>query len=329
MTGSWYWILINNPVSMLHKSEILLFILLVLASCRSSKDIYLFSTFREPATDGLYLAWSEDGYQWNNLEGPWLKPEAGNQKVMRDPSIACGADGMFHMVWTSSWKGDRGFGYTCSKDLIHWSVQKFIPVMQHDSATVNVWAPEIFFDNDQKKFLIIWASTIPYRFEKGEEEEMNNHRLYYTTTTDFNTFEKTRLYLDPGFSVIDAILVKRSNRDYVLVMKDNTRPNRNLRVGFSASPLGPFNNISGTFTPFCSEGPAVLHLGNEWLIYYDAYREKVYGAVKTTDFINFTDISGKISLPAGHKHGTIFTVNRQILKDLLRTSAQKCIRNKQ
>ena len=36
----------------------LLLILLVLAGCRGSGDVYLFATFREPAMEGLYLAWS-------------------------------------------------------------------------------------------------------------------------------------------------------------------------------------------------------------------------------------------------------------------------------
>jgi hypothetical protein len=305
------------------KLLIFLFVSLFLTGCKPAGECWLFSSFREPATDGLYLAWSEDGYHWHDLSGPWLKPEVGNQKVMRDPSVVKDGNGFYHMVWTSSWKGDKGFGYANSKDLIHWSSQQFIPVMEYDSATVNVWAPELFFDNAQNNFFIIWASTIPYRFEKGEEEEMNNHRLYYTTTSDFKTFSETKLYLDPGFSVIDAVLVKRKEHDFVLVMKDNTRPNRNLRVGFGTSPSGPFTGISETFTPFCTEGATILQKGNEWLIYYDAYRENVYGAVKTGDFIKFTNISGEISVPAGHKHGTIFKANRQIVKDLIKVTEQR------
>jgi beta-xylosidase len=75
-----------------------------------------------------------------------LAPKVGKQKVMRDPSIAQGPDGTFHLVWTSSWKGDLGFGYASSKDLIHWSEQQFIPVMANEPSTVNVWAPEIMYD---------------------------------------------------------------------------------------------------------------------------------------------------------------------------------------
>ena len=67
-----------------------------------------------------------------------------------------------------------------------------IPVMEHEPTTVNVWAPELFYDDEQKQYIIIWASCIPGRFERGIEEDSNNHRMYYTTTKDFKTFSVTQ-----------------------------------------------------------------------------------------------------------------------------------------
>ena len=296
-------------------------LLISLFSC-AQKKMYMFSTFREPADKGLFLAYSEDGYHWNDLGGPYLAPEIGNQKVMRDPSIVQGPDGTFHFVWTSSWRGDLGFGYASSKDLINWSEEKYIEVM-NDTSTVNVWAPELFYDDVEDQFIIIWASTIPFKFEKGEEEERNNHRMYYTTTKDFVTFAETKLFLDPGFSVIDCVILKRDSADYVLVLKDNTRPMRNIKVAFGENPLGPFYDISEPFTPFKSEGPACAKVGDDYLIYFDEYGEKKYGAVRTKDFKSFENISSEISLPEGHKHGTIFKVNQQIVDQLIEHSASK------
>ncbi len=296
----------------------LLLVFLFILSCKADKDVFLFTSFREPADEGLRFLYSYDGYNWQRIDTVFLKPVTGKQKVMRDPSIVHGPDGIFHLVWTCSWKGDPGFGYASSQDLIHWSDQKFIPVMEYDTSTVNVWAPELYYDDESRDFIIVWASTIPFLFEKGVEDEYNNHRLYYTTTKDFITFTGTKLFYDPGFSVIDAVIVKRKQDDYVLVLKDNTRPNRNLRVAFGENPLGPYTNISGPFTDVFTEGPSVLRLEDAWLIYYDSYRKKKYGAVKTTDFISFTDISDKISVPEGHKHGTVFKVNEKVLKRLKR-----------
>ena len=274
------------------KITIALLVLVGLSSCVSKKaEAYLFTSFREPATDGLYLASSEDGYHWKDLGGPYLKPEAGKSKIMRDPSIVKGKNDVYHMVWTTDWKGGDGFGYASSKDLIHWSEQQYIHVMKNEPEVVNVWAPEIFYDDEQDRYIIIWASTIPFRFAKGVEEEKNNHRMYYVTTKDFKTFSDTKLFFEPGFSVIDCVLLKRAKNDYVLVLKDNTRPMRNIKVAFGKTPLGPFENISNPLTDYLSEGPTVVNLGKDWLIYYDNYGAKNYQAIRTADFKNFENVS--------------------------------------
>ncbi|MGE5520492.1 MAG: glycoside hydrolase family 43 protein [Candidatus Dadabacteria bacterium] len=296
------------------------FLLSTSVSCH--QKAYLFSTFREPATDGLRLAFSYDGYHWKDFDTSFLRPTV-DDKVMRDPSIVKGPDGTYHLVFTSAWKGSKSFGYASSKDLIHWSEQRAIPVMQREPETVNVWAPELFYDDDNKQFIITWASTIPFRFPKGQEDENNNHRMYYTITKDFKTFSDTKLFLDPGFSVIDCEIIKRSKNDYVLLLKDNTRPFRNIRVAFAKNPLGPFTKPSEPFTPAFSEGPTAAKVNNEFLIYYDQYRDKIFGAKKTKDFKTFIDATQQVSLPMGHKHGTIFTVNKKTINRLKKATQNK------
>lgn len=264
------------------------------------------------------MLYSYDGYYWKDLDTVFLQPKVGYQKVMRDPSMVLGPDGVFHLVWTSSWRRDKGFGYASSKDLIHWSDERFISVMDHEPTTVNVWAPELFYDDEQKQYIIIWASCIPGRFERGMEEDSNNHRMYYTITKDFQKFSETKLFLDPGFSVIDAVIVKRATNDYVLVLKDNTRPERNIKVAFGNSPLGPWKNVSKALTDSFTEGPSVAKLKDEWLIYYDSYRKKIYEASATRDFIHFENVTNKLKVPEGHKHGTIVPVRIKLVKQLLK-----------
>lgn len=286
----------------------------LLGSC--SGKAYLFTSFHEPADAGLRMLYSYDGRNWTDLDTVLLRPAVGNQQVMRDPSMVQGPDGTFHLVWTSSWRGDKGFGYASSKDLVNWSPQRFIPVMQHEPTTVNVWAPELFYDDGEKQYIIIWASCIPGRFDRGIEEDSNNHRMYMTTTKDFMTYSDTKLYLDPKFSVIDAVIVKRAPKDYVLVLKDNTRPERNIKVAFSDSPLGPWRNISKPFTDNFTEGPTVVKLKDEWLIYYDSYRKKIYEVSATTDFMQFDNVTSQVKIPEGHKHGSIVPVHRKLVNQL-------------
>ena len=171
--------------------------------------------------------------------------------------------------------------------------------------------------------MVVWASCVPGRFEKGIEEEKNNHRLYYITTKDFKTISETKLLYDPGFSSIDATIIKRAKNDYVMVLKDNTRPERNLKVAFADSLTGPYSPASQPFTESFVEGPSVEKIGDDYLIYFDVYRKKIYGAVRTRDFRIFTDETGNVSVPTGHKHGTIFKAPESLVKELLKESKKK------
>lgn len=294
----------------------ILFSVLLVVSC-SPKKVYLFTSFHEPATAGLRLLYSYDGYHWTDFDTTFLQPSI-DEKVMRDPSMVQSPDGTFHLVWTSAWKGAKGFGYASSKDLLHWSPQQLIEVMKNEPTTVNIWAPELFYDRETAQFIIVWASTIPFRFPRGEEDEDNNHRLYYTTTKDFKTFTPVNLFLDPGFSAIDAEIVQRGKEDYVLVVKDNTRPNRNIKVAFAQHALGPYSAASQPFTVNFTEGPSATKVGNNWLVYFDQYRDKIYGAVQTKDFKTFENITNKVLVPAGHKHGTILQIKKSFFKKLKR-----------
>ena len=54
------------------------FLVSVLANGQSKK-VYLFSTFHEPANEGLLLATSRDGYHWEDLGCRYMKPEIGTE----------------------------------------------------------------------------------------------------------------------------------------------------------------------------------------------------------------------------------------------------------
>ena len=288
----------------------------------ANAPVYLFTSFRGNGEDGLRFLWSEDGLQWKEVPGTFLKPWAGPSQLMRDPSLARGPDGTFHLVWTTGWQGDLGFGYARSKDLVHWSEQRFIPVMEHEPTTVNVWAPELFYDEPNDRFIICWASTIPGRFPDNGEPHDNNQRMYYVTTRDFEEFSPAELFFDPGFSVIDCVIVRDGDR-YVLVLKDNSRPTRNLRVAFGDSPVGPWRDVSPAFTDQFTEGPSVAKVGNDWLVYYDAYRQGSYGAARTRDFQIFVDATDETSFPEGHKHGTVIVVPQSVVDYLNRVGPQQ------
>src|SRR5450759_3616181 len=85
----------------------------------------------------------------------------------------------------------------------------------------------------------------------------------------------------------------------------------------SAIHVSAWTNIAEPFTEKFTEGPCALKIGDDWLIYFDAYQEKIYGTVKMRDFKTFTNITKEVSFPEGHKHGTALKVPREILDGLL------------
>lgn len=288
-----------------------------------AKPVYMFCYFKDNGQDGLHLAYSRDGYQWMALkkDSSFLKPTVANDKLMRDPCIIRGADGLFHMVWTVSWN-DRGIGYASSADLIHWSEQQFLPVMADESEARNCWAPEITYDSKTKTYMIYWATTIPGRFTAtdSEADSKYNHRLYYVTTKDFKTYSKTKLLYDPGFNSIDATIVKDGKR-FILFLKDETRtpPQKNIKIAYSNNLTGPYSAASSKITgDYWAEGPTTLKIGKEWRVYFDRYMDHHYGAISSTDLKNWTDITDKISLPAGIRHGTIFQISEKELNALMK-----------
>jgi len=282
---------------------------------------FLFSYFIGNGEDGLHLAYSFDGLNFKLLNNgkSFLTPKVGG-KLMRDPCIIQGPDGIFHMVWTTSWN-QKAIGYAHSRDLINWSQQKYIPVMEHEAKAMNSWAPEVFYDEAGKQFLIFWSTTIPGRFPETEKSGDNglNHRIYYTKTKDFETFAPTKLFYDPGFNTIDATIV-RDGRRYIMFIKDETRhpPKKNIRVTVSKEAEGPYGPASEPITgDYWAEGPSAIKIGDKWFVYFDKYRKGRYGAVVSKDLKNWEDISDSIHFPKGTRHGTIFRVPKPILIKLL------------
>lgn len=297
--------------------------LTALAQGADQKSAYLFSYFIGNGEDGLHLAWSADGYHWEALNDgkSYLTPAVGESKLMRDPCLLRGPDDTYHLVWTTAWDG-KTIGYASSKDLIHWSEQKALPVMAHEPEARNCWAPEIVYDNVEKHFLIFWATTVRGKFTETEvkSEKGYNHRIYSTTTKDFQTFTPTELFYEPGFNVIDATILPAQNRFY-LIVKDETRepPKKHLRIASSDKIGGPWKDLSPPFTRDWVEGPTALQIGTDYVVYFDVYRDHHYGAVRSQDLKTWEDITDKISLPKGVRHGTIIAVPEERVK-ALRTS---------
>ena len=275
-------------------------------------DAFVFTSFRGNG-DGLHLAYSTDARDWTELKRVFLAPAVGS-KLMRDPHILRGPDGLYHMVWTSGWN-DKGIGYASSKDLLNWSEQKFLPLMEKVEGTQTCWAPELWFDEPSGNYIILWSSAVPMAGKKDAQ-----HRAYYSLTKDFTKFTDPKILFDPGFNNIDSTLVRFRGK-YMLFLKETDDQPKGIwgtiHTAIADKPLGPYKLLPNPpLVKQRAEGPAPVVLGDSVLLYFDFYVNQRYGAVETTDFKTWQDVSPRIAVAHGQRHGSILQVPEAILDGL-------------
>jgi len=295
-------------------------------AAEAKAEVLLFSYFMGNGEDGLHLATSEDGLKWTALRGgaSFLQPVAGENKLMRDPCLLLGPDGVFRLVWTTSWTGGT-IGYSSSTDLVHWTKQKTLTVMGHEPTTANCWAPEIIWDAAKQHYLIFWSTTILGRYPEtamSNRRPERNHRIYATTTKDFVSYTLTRLLYDGGFNVIDANLIPAEDgtTDWLMFVKDETFApvtQKNIRLVRGRSPEGPWDAVSAPLTGnYWAEGPTAIKVGDEYRVYFDKHMLNAIGMVRSRDLQTWEDVSDRVTFPADARHGCILSVPRAVIERL-------------
>jgi sucrose-6-phosphate hydrolase SacC (GH32 family) len=275
--------------------------------------MYVFSYFTEKE-EKLFLAASEDGYQWRVMNGGgpiWESPIGTRQ--LRDPFLIEDDEGTFHLLWTDGWQS-KSLGYAWSHDLMQWHGAKLIPVMEHLPETQNAWAPEAFFDTVKKAYRIVWSSTV------GTGQR--NHRIWSVTTTDFQDFSEAQLFFDPGYNVIDATVMDLDDH-YVMLFKDERGQNeqgtankaiRSCVVTKESSETPSVADISELITPALTEGPTLYPVdrgdSKEWILLVDGFQEHYYGAFRSKDLNTWDDITDQVNVPKGARHGSVLRVRK-------------------
>jgi beta-xylosidase len=151
----------------------------------------------------------------------------------------------------------------------------------------------------------------------GYKWEAINHRIYSTTTRDFKTFTPTRLFFDGGFNVIDATMLHTEGKYYLIVKDETLKPvKKNLRIAIGNDPKGPFGEVSAPFTPSWVEGPSAIRIGDDYVVYFDCYRDHHYGAIRSRNLKDWEDITSRVSFPQGTRHGTVLQVPKSVIAKL-------------
>ena len=129
--------------------------------------------------------------------------------------------------------------------------------------------------------------------------------------------------------MIDATILPANGRFY-LIVKDETLhpPKKHLRIASSDDLEGPYADLSPPFTPagLWAEGPTAIKIGDEFIVYFDAYMQKHYGAMRSRDLKTWEDVTDKMTLPFENtplrmRHGTVIAVPAAIVARLREASA--------
>lgn len=265
----------------------------------------------------LHFALSTDGRHWTPLNG--------NRPVwdqwMRDPFIARGADGQWHLLATGGRPAGRSAGtnlgpaclYATSRDLLKWDEVRSLRLMKDtrdESGRLarNIWAPEWFLDQKTGETVLLWSSSF-------EDAGWKQSRLWMSRTRDWKSFTPAKVLFQPPYSVIDGTLLEHQGTYYLFHKEEEFSPRtgerRAIRLATADNLEGPYRIHEGPLNqgqivPVITEGPAVMPDPKRpgWLLLYDYCMSNDYGVSSSTNLLHWS-IEPSTTLPPDARHGSV------------------------
>jgi beta-xylosidase len=291
----------------------------------------------------VYLAASRgnDPLKFDELNNglPILTSTLGDKGV-RDPFLIRSPDGgKFYLIatdlrifgngdWDAAQRhGSKHIEVWESTDLVNWSAQRHVRVSPDTAG--NTWAPEAYWDATRGEFVVFWASKL-YSPDDPNHTGDSYNRMMYATTKDFRTFSEAKVWVDPGYSVIDSTLIEHDGTYY--------RFTKDERGADGSNPCGKFIieekatdilDLSWDFVADCvgqgnpgvsrGEGPTVFKSNTEdkWYLFIDEFGGRGYVPFETTDLDSGRwTMSADYQLPSSPRHGTVLPVTQAELDRL-------------
>lgn len=266
--------------------------------------------------ESLFLAYSRDGRNFTALnDGRPVLPGTVGNRSLRDPFIAAGPDGRFHLLATDGWTS-TAIVHASSEDLLEWSEQELIPVMADVPGAHNAWAPEFFLDPDAGLYYVIWSSVVDpgATADNSWQHVGQDHRIWCCTTSDFRSYSAPRIFFDPGHSVIDATVVYHDGL-YTMAYKDErgmnapTTSHKDIHLTTFRSPGSSFSHPHGPVTPSAVEGPTLFRREDEWVLLFDHYLEGRYGSLCSSDGLGWR--TAAVTVPPGTRHASVVRLKQE------------------
>ena len=294
----------------------------------------------------IYAAASRgnDPLKYDEVNGgrPILTSTLGEMGV-RDPFIMRSPNGdKFYLLatdlkiyagrgWDAAQRtGSRSIMVWESTDLAHWSRQRSVQVSPPTAG--NTWAPEAFWDAKRGSYVVYWASKLYAANDPAHTGDSYN-RMMYSTTRDFVSFSPAKVWIDPGYSVIDSTVIKDKDT-YYRFTKDERNPSSSTpcskfiteeksadlldpHYGLVADCIGKATSTSPGVS--AGEGPTGFksNTENKWYLFIDEFGGRGYVPFETTDLNSGRwAMSAGAQLPASPRHGTVLPVTKAELSRL-------------
>lgn len=295
---------------------------------------YLFAHFKEkviPDGEQVYFGISRDGFNWEKVNdgNPILTANLG-EKGCRDIEIVRLHTGGFVIITTDlsiayrmdenyqvNWQKVNRTGSKCLRmwktdDLVNFSEERLISFGRDDFGCM--WAPEVFFDEENEEYLIHWGSTVA-------ETDYKHMSIYCSVTKDFETFSEPKLYFTKDNEILDSHITKAGDT-YHLFYKNAHNPSMNMHAT-SENLYGPFEHDDEfekymdeeVYHPGSYEGPTTYVLPDgRWCLMLDFFgceKEKMgyipFVSPSEGD-MNFVRMPENFSFPYGFKHGKVIKI---------------------
>lgn len=273
---------------------------------QSNQKVYLLSYFGgEPYSESLHLAYSHDGKNWTtiNYNQPIFLPDVDTGRL-RDPYLYKKQDGSYVLLGTvGADTGQQTLMLYDTNDLVNYTNGRII---QMNNQGWHAWAPEVFYDEANERYGIIWSGNSGY------------HKTYVNYTTDFETVTDPEIFFDAGYDQIDAHILKDNNM-YYLFYKDERFIGKRVQVAKSTTgQAGSFTTYTDYITPRMTEGPFIIKNNNKYLMYVDFFTQGGKFGLWETDDLNSGQWqqSNDFNLPAGVRHANAIEISNQELQVL-------------
>lgn len=183
-------------------------------------SVYIFPYTRSGGW--CHLAWSSDGKYWNDLGSKFrfFRSDFGNRKIMINPRLIKGADGVWHGIWQLSTTG-KAYGYTCSLDLIRWTPQVYFEKGDESYEKYSVYINEAL--GGIKQQIVLSGDTLCGYVQSISRKHLENLLAYVTYKQVCMRNESERMEQDSvRFAGLNSVKVSIDiHRNQVKSISDN------------------------------------------------------------------------------------------------------------